>query len=205
LSGQRPELEGIFRDRVTASIAAKQALLEDLGPCLDVAEVLISAYRNGGALLAFGNGGSAADAQHIAAEFVGQFYKRRPALRAHALTVNTSSLTAIGNDVAFEQVFARQVEALGRSGDVAIGITTSGNSANVLEGLRMARRLGLTTVALTGQSGGRARHESDHWVGVPATDVARIQESHIMIGHIWSELVERALFPDAAPAHDSLP
>jgi D-sedoheptulose 7-phosphate isomerase len=205
LSGQRPELEGIFRERVTASIAAKQALLEDLGPCLDVAEVLISAYRNGGALLAFGNGGSAADAQHIAAEFVGQFYRRRPAIRAHALTVNTSSLTAIGNDVAFDQVFARQVEALGRGGDVAIGITTSGNSANVLEGLRMARRLGLTTVALTGQSGGRARHESDHWVGVPATDVARIQESHIMIGHIWSELVERALFPDAPPAHDSLP
>ena len=205
MSGQRPELEGIFRERVTASIAAKQALLEDLGPCLDVAEVLISAYRNGGALLAFGNGGSAADAQHIAAEFVGQFYRRRPAIRAHALTVNTSSLTAIGNDVAFDQVFARQVEALGRGGDVAIGITTSGNSANVLEGLRMARRLGLTTVALTGQSGGRARHESDHWVGVPATDVARIQESHIMIGHIWSELVERALFPDAPPAHDSLP
>jgi D-sedoheptulose 7-phosphate isomerase len=205
LSGQRPEIEGIFRDRVTASIAAKQALLEDLGPCLDVAEVLISAYRNGGALLAFGNGGSAADAQHIAAEFVGQFYRRRPALRAHALTVNTSSLTAIGNDVAFDQIFARQVEAFGRSGDVAIGITTSGNSANVLEGLRMARRLGLTTVAMTGQSGGHARQEADYWVGVPATDIARIQESHILIGHVWSELVERALFPDAPLAHDSLP
>jgi D-sedoheptulose 7-phosphate isomerase len=205
LSSQRPELEGIFRDRVTASIAAKQALLEDLGPCLDVAEVLISAYRNGGALLAFGNGGSAADAQHIAAEFVGQFYRRRPALRAHALTVNTSSLTAIGNDVAFDQIFARQVEAFGRSGDVAIGITTSGNSANVLEGLRTARRLGLITVAMTGKGGGRARSESDYWVGVPATDVARVQESHILIGHVWSELVERALFPDAPPAHDSLP
>jgi D-sedoheptulose 7-phosphate isomerase len=205
LSSQRPELEGIFRERVSASIAAKQALLDDLGPCLDVAEVLISAYRNGGALLAFGNGGSAADAQHIAAELVGQFYRRRPALRAHALTVNTSSLTAIGNDVAFDQIFARQVEAFGRSGDVAIGITTSGNSANVLEGLRMARRMGLTTVALTGQGGGLARGESDYWVGVPATDVARIQESHILIGHVWSELVERALFPDAPPAHDSLP
>lgn len=205
MSSQRPELEGIFRERVSASIAAKQALLDDLGPCLDVAEVLISAYRNGGALLAFGNGGSAADAQHIAAELVGQFYRRRPALRAHALTVNTSSLTAIGNDVAFDQIFARQVEAFGRSGDVAIGITTSGNSANVLEGLRMARRMGLTTVALTGQGGGLARGESDYWVGVPATDVARIQESHILIGHVWSELVERALFPDAPPAHDSLP
>ncbi len=205
MSGQRPDLEGIFRERVKASITAKQALLEDLGPCLDVAEVLISAYRNGGALLAFGNGGSAADAQHIAAEFVGQFYRRRPALRAHALTVNTSSLTAIGNDVAFDQIFARQIEAFGRGGDVAIGITTSGNSANVVEGLRAARRLGLTTVALTGRDGGRVRGESDYWVGVPATDVARIQESHILIGHVWSELVERVLFPDAPPAHDSLP
>ena len=205
LSGQRPELEGIFRDRILSSIAAKQALLADLGPCLDVAEALISAYQNGGALLIFGNGGSAADAQHIAAEFVGQFYRRRPSLRAHALTVNTSSLTSIGNDVSYDQVFARQVEAFGRPGDIAIGISTSGNSANVLEGLRMARRLGLKTVGLTGSGGGLARGESDYWVGVPATDVARIQESHILIGHVWSELVERALFPDAPPAHDSIP
>lgn len=204
MSGPRLELEAIFRERVAASIAAKQALLEDLGPCLDVAQALVAAYRNGGALLAFGNGGSAADAQHIAAEFVGQFYRRRPALRAHALTANVSSLTSISNDLSFDQVFARQIEALGRVGDVAIGITTSGNSANVVEGLRTARRMGLTTVALTGQGGGRARPEADYWVGVPVTDVARIQESHILIGHIWSELVERALFPDAPPAHDSL-
>jgi D-sedoheptulose 7-phosphate isomerase len=205
LSSQRPELEGIFRDRILSSVAAKQALLQDLGPCLDVAEALISAYQNGGALLIFGNGGSAADAQHIAAEFVGQFYRRRPSLRAHALTVNTSSLTSIGNDVSYDQVFARQVEAFGRRGDIAIGISTSGNSANVVEGLRMARSLGLATVAMTGSGGGLARNESDFWVGVPATDVARIQESHILIGHVWSELVERALFPDAPPAHDSIP
>lgn len=205
LSSEHFEIDGIFRERVAASIATKRALLENLGSCLDVAEVLISAYRNGGALLIFGNGGSAADAQHIAAELLGQFYRRRPALRAHALTVNTSSLTAIANDVAFDQIFARQVEALGLRGDVAIGITTSGNSANVLEGLRAARRLGLTTVAMTGQGGGRIRGESDYWVGVPSTDVARIQESHILIGHVWSELVERALFPDAPPAHDRLP
>jgi D-sedoheptulose 7-phosphate isomerase len=205
VSEGRPELEGIFRERVAASIAAKQALLLDLGPCLDVAEVLVAAYRGGGAALLFGNGGSAADAQHIAAEFVGQFYRRRPALRAHALTANSSSMTSIGNDVAFEQVFARQVEALGRKGDVAIGITTSGNSANVVEGLRAARRLGLTTISMTGSGGGLARGESDYWVGVPASDVARIQESHILIGHVWSELVERALFPDAPPAHNSIP
>jgi len=205
LSGNRLELEAIFRERVATSIAAKQALLEDLGSCLDVAEALIWAYRNGGVLLIFGNGGSAADAQHIAAEFVGQFYRRRPGLPAHALTVNSSSLTSIGNDVAFDQVFARQVEAMGRKGDVAIGITTSGDSANVVEALRAARDKGLITVAMTGQGGGRARGESDYWVGVPATDIARIQESHILIGHVWSELVERALFPDAPPAHDSLP
>lgn len=203
-SGGRPELEGLFRERISASIAAKQALLEDLGPCLDVAEILISAYRNGGTLLLFGNGGSAADAQHIAAEFVGQFYRRRPALRAHALTVNASALTSISNDLDFSQIFARQVEALGNVGDVAVGITTSGNSANVAEGLRAARRMGLVTVAMTGKGGGRAREAADHWIGVPATDVARIQEAHILIGHIWSELVERALFPDAPPAHDSL-
>ena len=205
MNSQRPELQDIFRERVGASIAAKQALLEDLGACLDVAEALIAAYRNGGALLIFGNGGSAADAQHIAAEFVGQFYRRRPALRAHALTVNTSSLTSIANDTTFDQVFARQVEALGRRGDIVIGISTSGRSANVVEGLRAARRMELTTVAMTGSGGGILRAEADYWVGVPATDVARIQEAHIMIGHIWSELVERALFPDAPPAHDSLP
>jgi D-sedoheptulose 7-phosphate isomerase len=205
LSAPRPELEGIFRERIAASVAAKQALLEDLGACLDVAELLIEAYRNGGALLVFGNGGSAADAQHIAAELVGQFYRRRPALRAQALSVNTSSLTAIGNDVGFDHVFARQVEAFGRRGDVAIGITTSGNSADVLEGLRMARRIGLATVAMTGRSGGRAREECDHWVGVPAVDTARIQESHILIGHVWCELVERALFPDAERTDNRLP
>ncbi len=205
MNSQRAELQDIFRERVGASIAAKQALLDDLGSCLDVAEALIAAYRSGGALLIFGNGGSAANSQHIAAEFVGQFYRRRPALRAHALSVNTSSLTSIGNDTSFDQVFARQVEALARHGDIVIGISTSGRSANVVEGLRAARRMGLTTVAMTGLSGGLVRQESDHWVGVPATDVARIQEAHIMIGHIWSELVERALFPDAPPAHDSLP
>ncbi len=205
LSTSRLEFEEIFRDRISASIAAKQALLDNLGPCLDVAEILISAYRKGSALLLFGNGGSAADAQHIAAEFVGQFYRRRPGLPAHALAVNASVLTSIGNDQDFTQVFARQIEALARDGDVAIGITTSGNSANVVEGLRAARRKGLITVGMTGLHGGHARAECDHWIGVPATDVARIQESHILIGHVWSELVERALFPDEPPAHDSLP
>lgn len=188
------ELESRFRRQVEASIAAKQELLADLRPCIAVAEALIESYRNGGQLFLFGNGGSAADAQHIAAEFVGRFYLERRALPAQALTVNTSALTAISNDYSFEQAFARQLQAFGRPGDVGVGISTSGDAANVVTGLLAARDLGLTTVAMTGSGGGRAREAADHWVGVPSDDTPRIQEAHIMIGHIWSELVEAALF-----------
>jgi D-sedoheptulose 7-phosphate isomerase len=188
------DLEGRFRAELQASIDTKQALLEDLGPCLAVASALIDAYRAGHTLFLFGNGGSAADAQHIAAEFLGRFYIERPALAAHALTVNTSALTAIGNDYGFEEIFARQIRALGRPGDIAVGISTSGNAANVLAGLSAAREVGLTTVALTGASGGRAKESVDHWVGVPSDVTPRIQEAHIAIGHIWSALVEAALF-----------
>jgi D-sedoheptulose 7-phosphate isomerase len=183
-----------FRRRIEESIAAKQALLQDLDACVAVARVLIETYRAGGALFLFGNGGSAADAQHIAAEFLGRFYLERRALAAHALTVNTSALTAIANDYSFEQVFARQLQALARPGDVAVGISTSGNAANVVAGLAAARDIGMVTVALTGSSGGKAKSMADHWVGVPSDDVPRIQESHVMIGHIWSELVEADLF-----------
>jgi D-sedoheptulose 7-phosphate isomerase len=188
------ELESRFRRQVEASIAAKQALLADLGPCVAVADALIGSYRNGGQLFLFGNGGSAADAQHIAAEFLGRFYLERRALPAQALTVNTSALTAISNDYSFDEVFARQLQALGRTHDVAVGISTSGNAANVVAGLVAARELGLITVAMTGSGGGRAREVADHWVGVPSDDTPRIQEAHITIGHIWSELVEAALF-----------
>ncbi len=188
------QVQDRFRRQVEASIAAKQALLADLGPCVAVAQALIGAYRAGGQLFLFGNGGSAADAQHIAAEFLGRFYLERRALPAQALTVNTSALTAIGNDYGFEQVFARQLQALGRPGDVAVGISTSGNAPNVVAGLRAGREEGLTTVAMTGSGGGAARELADYWVGVPSDDVPRIQEAHIMIGHIWSELVEAALF-----------
>ena len=189
-------LESRFRDQVRSSIRAKESLLEDLQPCLDVARALIEAYRAGNTMFVFGNGGSAADAQHIAAEFLGRFYIERAGMAAHALTVNTSALTAISNDYSFDRVFARQLEALARAGDVALGISTSGNAANVVEALHVARGLGMVTVAMTGAGGGKARSKADHWVAVPATDTARIQESHIMIGHIWSELVEAALFGD---------
>ncbi len=187
-----------FRVRLQASIDVKQALLGDLGPSIAVARVLIDAYRQGHALYLFGNGGSAADAQHIAAEFLGRFYIERPSLAAHALTVNTSALTAIGNDYSFDEIFARQLRGLGHAGDVAVGISTSGNARNVVAALVAANECGLVSVALTGSHGGEARKIAKHWVGVPSDDTPRIQEAHICIGHIWSELVEDALFGDLA-------
>lgn len=191
------QLARLFQTRISESIAAKQELQEDLAGCIQVAELLIQAYQRGGKMLLFGNGGSAADAQHIAAEFVGRFYRERRALPAVALTVNTSTLTAIGNDYSFASVFARQVEAFGTPGDVAVGLSTSGNAHNVIEGVRAARRVGLVTVGLTGRGGGRLAHEVDHPVRIPSSDTARIQEVHILIGHLWSEAVEQALFADA--------
>ena len=187
-----------FRRQLEESIATKQRLLADPGRCVAVGRVLIEAYRAGGSLFVFGNGGSAADAQHIAAEFLGRFYIEREPMAAHALTVNTSALTAIGNDYGFEEVYARQLRALGKPGDVAVGISTSGNAANVVRALEAARDIGMVSVALTGARGGRAREVAEHWVGVPSDDTPRIQESHIAIGHIWSALVEAALFGDGA-------
>jgi len=189
-------LERIVRDRIDESIAVKQALHQQSALCTQIAEHLIAAYRNGKKAIWFGNGGSAADAQHIVAEFVGRFYLERRALPALALNVNASILTCIGNDYGFEQVFARQIEALGQPGDVAIGISTSGNSINVLEGIRMARGKGLMTVGLTGERGGQLAAEADFCLCVPSTDTPRIQETHILVGHIWSELVEQALCGD---------
>ena len=186
----RDDLEASFRRQVEASIRAKEGLLADLGPSVAVARALLDAYRAGRMVYLFGNGGSAADAQHIAAEFAGRMYVDRPGLAAHALTVNTSALTAIANDYGYEEVFARQLAALGRAGDVAVGISTSGKARNVVAGLRAARSIGMVTVALTGAEGGAAREQADHWVPVPSTDVARVQECHILVGHVWSELVE---------------
>ena len=148
----------------------------------------------GGKLLLFGNGGSAADAQHLAAEFVGRFVVERGGLAAIALTTDSSILTAVANDYGFERVFARQIEALGRPGDVAIGISTSGNSANVLAGMKQAANRNLKTIGLSGKDGGRLARTSDVSVTVPAANTARIQECHIAIGHIWCELVESDLF-----------
>jgi len=190
-----------YRNRVVslidASIAAKQSLLsspETLSTIAKVSEVVVNAIRQSNKVLLFGNGGSAADAQHIAAEFVGRFAFDRPALAALALSVNTSCITAIGNDFGFDRVFSRQIEALGRAGDVAIAISTSGNSLNVLRGLSVAKAMGLHTIALTGCLGGKVRNEVDHCICVPANVTPRIQECHMLIGHIISELVEETIF-----------
>jgi D-sedoheptulose 7-phosphate isomerase len=160
-----------------------------------VAGAVTAALRAGNKLLLFGNGGSAADAQHLAAEFVGRYRRERHALPALALSTNTSALTAIGNDYAFADVFTRQVEGLGRSGDVAIGITTSGTSPNVLRALEAAKANGLVTVAFTGGARTPMSELVDHCVQAPATDTARIQEVHILLGHVVCDLVEAALFP----------
>jgi D-sedoheptulose 7-phosphate isomerase len=182
---------------IEASIAVKQSLLSSPGVVMTVAkvsELLVNALKQGNKALLFGNGGSAADAQQIAAEFVGRFAFDRPALPALALSVNTSCVTAIGNDYGFDQVFSRQLEALARAGDIAIGISTSGNSANVLRAMSTARKMGLHTIAMTGRTGGNLRNTADYCICVPSDDTPRIQECHILIGHIISELVEREMF-----------
>jgi len=165
------------------------------------AELLLSAYRKGNKVLVFGNGGSAADAQHLAAELVGRFARNRPALCALALTVNTSDITAIGNDFGFAEIFTRQLEAHARRNDVAVAISTSGNSPNVLQAVLAARKLGVATIALTGGDGGRLKDAADVCIRVPARRVARIQEAHVAVIHVWCDIVEGALFPDSPRVH----
>ena len=193
------DFQGRIGKSIRTSIDAQQSLLSDSKTIAEIAGVcnaIVTAFKQGNKLLLFGNGGSAADAQHIAAEFVGRFAFNRAALPAIALGVNGSCLTAIGNDYGFEQAFSRQVEALGRAGDVAVGISTSGNSPNILQGLATAKRMGLRTVALAGQTGGKLRGSEnvDSCICAPTGETARIQECHILIGHVLCEIVEQELF-----------
>lgn len=191
------DFERQIRTSIEASITAKRAMLADseiVAGLAKVCELLVSTLSQGNKILLFGNGGSAADAQHFAAELVGRFALDRPALPALALSVNTSSITAIGNDCGFDQIFSRQIEALARPGDAAIGISTSGNSSNVLIAFTTARKMGVHTVALTGKTGGKLKNHVDHCVCVPSNETPRIQECHGLIGHILSELVEQAIF-----------
>jgi D-sedoheptulose 7-phosphate isomerase len=159
----------------------------------EAAKVITTCLRAQGKLLFFGNGGSAADAQHLAAEFVGRFVLERAGLPAIALTTDSSILTAVGNDYGFDQIFARQVQALGRAGDVAVAISTSGNSPNVLEGVKAAKKANLRIIGLSGRDGGRLTKEADVAITIASTNTARIQECHIAVGHLLCELVEEDL------------
>lgn len=175
------------------SLALKERFFaENAERILEVGGRIVGALRAGGKVLVFGNGGSAADAQHLAAELVGRFERDRVALPALALTTDSSILTALGNDLGFESVFRRQVEAHGRPGDVAIGITTSGHSVNVLAALVTARERGLVTVGFTGRGGGRTAGLVDYLIDVPHANTARIQEVHAMVVHLVCQIVEEA-------------
>ena len=162
-------------------------------PIKRVSQLLARTLSNDGTLFWCGNGGSAADSQHLAAELVGRFKKDRRALRSIALTTDTSVLTCVGNDYSYKDVFARQIEALGRKGDVLVAISTSGNSENVLSAIRKAKDLGVLTVALLGKDGGPCKELAEHALVIPSKSTARIQECHILIGHIFCELIEKEL------------
>jgi D-sedoheptulose 7-phosphate isomerase len=182
-------------DEIEASIDVKRRTIETQVPMIvAIAERVVETFRRGGKLLLCGNGGSAADAQHIAAEFVSRFRRERHGLPAIALTTDTSILTAISNDYGYERVFARQVEALGRPGDMVIGISTSGISASVIAAMRAARNGGMATVGFTGASGGTLVDHVDLCLCVPSHNTARIQEVHITVAHTVCEIVERTLF-----------
>ena len=187
--------------RLTEAVADARRLMERLAAeqaetVAAAARLLADTFRAGGKVLIFGNGGSAADAQHIAAEFVNRFQVERPPLAALALTTDTSVLTSIANDYAFAEVFVKQVKALGRPGDVAWGISTSGSSLNVILALEEARALGLKTMALSGGEGGPVADQAEVAIVVPSRNTPRIQEMHIMVGHVLCDLVDYLLFPE---------
>lgn len=197
LAAAKQTIRRIFAE----SIAAKRTFLrEHGGRVASVAELIVARFSEGSKLLLFGNGGSAADAQHIAAEFTNRFMIERPPLPAIALTTDSSALTSIANDYSYADVFAKQVQALGKPGDVAMAFSTSGNSPNVLRGVAACRKLGIHTVGLTGGNGGKLRPLVDHWLNVSASrESARIQETHILIGHVICELVDAALYGGKKP------
>ena len=190
-------MQSYIKSQIEASIQTKQRLLEDnsiMDTILEATKVVIDAYKRGNKTLIAGNGGSAADAQHIAAEFVSRFYFDRPGIPSIALTTDTSILTAVGNDYGFDRVFARQVESNGIEGDIFIGISTSGNSTNIIEAIGVAKSKNITTIGLTGGDGGKMANMCDITIKVPSSSTPRIQESHIMIGHIICAIVEEELF-----------
>jgi len=182
---------------IEGSIEVKQALLNDQPLVTEIEKVvdaITNAFKNGNAVYFAGNGGSAADAQHLAAEFSGRFYKDRKALPSDALHCNSSYLTAVANDYSFDVIYARLLEGLAKPGDVLVGISTSGNSENIVKAFEMAKTIGVVTVGFTGASGGKMKSLSDFLINIPSTTTPRIQESHILVGHIICELVEENIF-----------
>ena len=187
-------IDELFEESIDTARASRERLAE---PIRRAAAAIVETYRRGGGMFLFGNGGSAADAQHIAGELVGRFLAERRALKAEALTTNTSILTGLANDYDYEMIFARQLEANATAGDVAIGISTSGDSPNVVAGLARAREMGLKTVAMTGRGGGKCAVHADILLDVPSDHTPRIQESHMIAYHVLCELVEKAIVADA--------
>jgi len=186
-----------IKKNISESIQVKQNILENpdlLSKISRVSQEIINAFKNDKKVLFCGNGGSAADAQHIAAELSGRFYFDREPLFAEALHVNTSYLTAVANDYSYDEVFSRLVKAKGRAGDILIGISTSGNSKNVIKAIEVANEKGMITIGMTGKTGGKMKEICKYLINVPSTDTPRIQEAHIMIGHIICEIVEKVLF-----------
>lgn len=187
----------IIKNLIQSSIEVKQTLLNDevlLKQLEVVVEVVTNAFKNGNAVYFAGNGGSAADAQHLAAEFSGRFYKDRKALPSDALHCNSSYLTAVANDYSYDVIYARLLEGLAKPGDVLIGISTSGNSANIVKAFEMAKTIGVITIGFTGAKGGQMRDLGDYLINIPSNTTPRIQESHILVGHIICELVEENIF-----------
>ena len=188
-----------IKDQIKKSYETKQAIYKNedlLNKIEDVAQRCVTLYKTDKKTILAGNGGSAADAQHIAAELVGRYGFDRPSIPSLALTTDTSNLTAIGNDYGYDQVFSRQVEGMGQKGDIFIGISTSGNSVNIIKAFESARKKGITTIALTGRDGGLMAKIADVALVVPSNSTPRIQESHILIGHILCDIIEKETFGD---------
>lgn len=190
-------MQNKIKEIINASIEVKKKILSDatlVQQTEDVIEVITKAFQSGNKVLFCGNGGSASDAQHLAAEFSGRFYKDRKALPSEALHCNSSYLTAVANDYSYDVIYSRLVDGICVKGDVLVGLSTSGNSKNILEAFATARNMGVITIGFTGETGGKMKDVSDHLINVPSKDTPRIQESHIMIGHIICELVEAKIF-----------
>lgn len=188
----------VIKSRIQQSVDLKSSLLQNtdiLKKIEEITKLIVASYKHKGKVLWCGNGGSAADSQHLAAELSGRFYYDRAPLFSEALHVNTSYTTAVANDYSYDVIYSRLVEAMGSKGDVLIGLSTSGNSGNVVKAFEKARNMGITTVGFTGESGGKMKDLSDYLINIPSTDTPRIQECHMLLGHTICELVESSLFP----------